>query len=368
MWRSLAGAAFSLGIQQNLAELSIHMVSVSHSGRRGGQPGDNGKCHMRFKNLIAAGLFLLGSAASIPSAQAVDNTQRVPQFGVEVDGDSFIPVPQADVPSGQPVLVAQDQSAAELQETIRQLNGKVEELTFQILQMQEQMRKMQEDNEFRFQELEKSKQGMAKPSESGNDVAAAPAEEQSAETQAATSDPAAPAEPQADVAAAGAPEKPLGSITFDEKGNPVGGSIEEVIEADPQSASLPASDNPEEIYRVAYDHVLAGEYKDAEAGFRQHIEQFPADVQTADARYWLGESLAAQGKTRDAAEIFLNSQKDFPKSKKAPEMLFKLGVALVALDNKDVACATFAQVQKKYPKAGPALLKRVSEEQAKAGC
>ncbi len=324
---------------------------------------------MRFKNLIAAGLFLMGSAASVTSAQALDNSARVPQFGVEVDGDSFVPVPQADVPTGRNILVAQDQSAAQLQETIRQLNGKVEELTFQILQMQEQMRKMQEDNEFRFQELEKSKQGMAKPSDSGNDVAAAPALEQPADDQSAAVDnnAAAPdvatAEPQL-----GDPEKPLGSIKFDENGNPVGGSVEQVIEADPQSASLPVSDDPAEVYRVAYDHVLAGEYKDAEQGFRQHIELFPADAQTADARYWLGESLAAQGKTRDAAEVFLNSQKDFPKSKKAPEMLFKLGVALVELDNKDVACATFSQVQKKYPTAGQALLKRVSEEQSKAGC
>jgi tol-pal system protein YbgF len=330
---------------------------------------------MRFKNIIAAGLFLMGSAASMPAAHALDNTARVPQFGVEVDGDSFVPVPKADVPSGRNIIVAQvqDQSTAELQETIRQLNGKVEELTFQILQMQEQMRKMQEDNEFRFQELEKSKQGMAKPSDSGNDVAAAPALEQPADDQSAAGEAnAAAPEPNADVAATdpqlGTPEKPLGSIKFDENGNPIGGSVEQVIEADPQSASLPTSNDPAEVYRVAYDHVLAGEYKDAEQGFRQHIELFPADEQTADARYWLGESLAAQGKTRDAAEIFLNSQKDFPKSKKAPEMLFKLGVALVELDNKDVACATFSQVQKKYPKAGQALLKRVSEEQSKAGC
>ena len=323
---------------------------------------------MRFRYLIAAGLFLMGSAGSALSAPAVDNSSRVLQFGVEVDADRFVPVPQTDVPSSRQILVAQDQSAAEMQETVRQLNGKVEELTFQILQMQEQMRKMQEDNEFRFQELEKSKQGMAKPSDSGNDVAVAPADEPPV-----PADNGAPAlDAPADIATTdpqlGTAEKPLGSIKFDENGNPVGGSIEQVIEADPQSASLPASGDPAEVYRVAYDHVLAGEYKDAEAGFRQHVELFPADVQTADARYWLGESLAAQGKTRDAAEIFLNSQKDFPKSKKAPEMLFKLGVALVALDNRDVACATFAQVQKKYPKSGQALLTRVSEEQAKAGC
>ncbi len=333
---------------------------------------------MRFKNLIAAGLFLMGSAASISTVNAADNSARVPQFGVEVDGDSFVPVPQADVPAGRNMLVAQaqEQGVAQLEETIRQLNGKVEELTFQILQMQEQIRKTQEDNEFRFQELEKSKQGMAKPSKSGNDVAAAPADDQPAQDQAAQDQPAdgqaAAVDAPADVANTdpqlGSGEKPLGSIKFDENGNPIGGTVDQVIEADPQSASLPSSDNPEEIYRVAYDHVLAGEYKDAESGFRQHIDQFPADAQTADARYWLGESLAAQGKTRDAAEVFLNSQKDFPKSKKAPEMLFKLGVALVALDNKDVACATFSQVQKKYPKAGQALLKAVTEEQSKAGC
>ncbi len=35
-----------------------------------------------------------------------------------------------------------------------QARGTIEELNFQVLQMQEQMRKMQEDNEFRFQELE----------------------------------------------------------------------------------------------------------------------------------------------------------------------------------------------------------------------
>ncbi len=48
-----------------------------------------------------------------------------------------------------------DPRVTALEEQIRSLAGTVEELNFQILQMQEQIRKMQEDNEFRFQELEK---------------------------------------------------------------------------------------------------------------------------------------------------------------------------------------------------------------------
>ncbi|MFZ2102084.1 MAG: YbgF trimerization domain-containing protein, partial [Oricola sp.] len=41
-----------------------------------------------------------------------------------------------------------------LEEEIRQLTGKLEELSYQVLELQEQLRKAQEDNEFRFQQLE----------------------------------------------------------------------------------------------------------------------------------------------------------------------------------------------------------------------
>src|SRR6218665_338072 len=47
----------------------------------------------------------------------------------------------------------------QLEEEVRQLNGRIEEMSFQLLQMQEQIRKFQEDNEFRFQDLESGKSG-----------------------------------------------------------------------------------------------------------------------------------------------------------------------------------------------------------------
>ena len=42
----------------------------------------------------------------------------------------------------------------QLEEQIRLLNGQIEGLTFQLTQMQEIVNRMQEDNEFRFQQLE----------------------------------------------------------------------------------------------------------------------------------------------------------------------------------------------------------------------
>jgi tol-pal system protein YbgF len=311
---------------------------------------------MRFKTVFAAGLLLLGSAASVFASNALP----LPALDIEVSNSAFIPVPQVSVQNDRPILLAQ--STQQYEEQIRVLNGKVEEMNFLVLQLQEQMRKMQEDNEFRFQELEKSKQGSVETKDDNKDVADAPAVK---DTQ--TADVAVQPEAPADGAQVGEAPKELGSIKFDENGNPISATVEDVIE-NTEVAAIPAGDSAEETYRVAYDHVLAGEYADAENGFRSHIDQFPKDKQTADARYWLGESLAGQGKHREAAEILLDAQRDYPKAKKAPDMLLKLGVSLAALDNKDVACATFAQVTKKYPKAGPTLLSRVVEEQAKAGC
>ena len=133
-------------------------------------------------------------------------------------------------------------------------------------------------------------------------------------------------------------------------------------------AALPATDDPEELYRNSYEFILSGDYGTAEAGFRNHVSRFPADPKTADARFWLGEALLGQKKYRDAAETFLSANKEYPSSKKAPDMLLKLGVSLVALDQHDVACATFSEIGKRYPEISGALKDRVKQEQALAAC
>ncbi|MEL6966984.1 MAG: tetratricopeptide repeat protein [Pseudomonadota bacterium] len=59
----------------------------------------------------------------------------------------------------------------QLEDEVRRLNGKLEELTFQLLQLQEQIRKMQQDNELRFQELEDKTSSQAPAGQPKKDVA-----------------------------------------------------------------------------------------------------------------------------------------------------------------------------------------------------
>lgn len=278
---------------------------------------------------------------------------------------------------GHVVLVqAGDPRVSGLEEQVRELNGRVEELNFQILQMQDQLRRMQEDNEFRFQELEKNGGSGAAPAGGGSDQRTerlppsnSPEGNLNGGTQSASRD--APT--------VGEPPRTLGSVRFDANGNIVGGEVGEPIdltrsgEIGPigqgdQMASLPSADDPEELYRNSYEFILSGDYKTAEAGFRQHIDRFPSDTRTPDAHFWLGESLLGQDRYRDAAEIFLRASREYPNADKAPDMLLKLGISLAAMNQRDVACVTYNEIGQKYPDISTALRERVKQEQALAGC
>lgn len=273
-----------------------------------------------------------------------------------------------------PVQLAQasDPRVVGLEEQVRQLNGRIEEMNFQILQIQEQMRKMQEDVDFRLQEVEQ-KRGDAGSDEPTRHAEAKQPADQAGEAksveQIVSADAAAPVKTAPE-------EKPLGTIVFDESGNVKGGTIDPAATEgsdaagtdDQKVAALPSSDNPAELYRDSYEYVLSGDYGTAEAGFRQHIDRYPADPQTADARYWLGEALLGQQRYRDAAEVFVEANRDFPDSRKSPDMLLKLGVSLSALNQRDVACATFGKIGQRYPKASSSLKERVKQERALAGC
>jgi tol-pal system protein YbgF len=320
--------------------------------------------------LLLSGAALARDIRPISPGETIgEPVQRVDFFGLFGNDDN----------EDAPVVLTQagDPRITQLEEEIRKLSGTIEELNFQVLQMQEQMRKMQEDNEFRFQELEKGgaatgKSGAVKEpagtdSAGGTDTATATGNPPAVGDVTASGD--APAtQPNADTPPTeenGAPPMDLGALTVDENGNIKGATSGSDAGA---VAALPSSDDPDELYRNAYEFILAGDYPTAEAGFRDHISRFPADPRAADAHYWLGESLLGQQKYRDAAEVFLSASKEYSSASKAPDMLLKLGVSLKALNQKDVACATFKEVGKRYPKASDALKQRLKQEQALAAC
>ncbi len=286
------------------------------------------------------------------------------------------PAPAAS--SRQPVQLAQSADPSirvqQLEEEIRSLNGRIEEMSYQLLQMQEQMRKTQEDNEYRFQDLEK---GGAKKSGSLDRPVNAGATPEDSVAEIITQEPAPGGDIGASSSSLGQPEQTLGSIELDSSGMPQTATINQ--DAVNKSSALPGVSAPaatqttstaseSDVYQVAYAHVLSGDYGMAENEFRDFIARYPKSSKIADANFWLGEALYSQGNFNEAAKTFLNAHQAYSSSPKAPEMLLKLGMSLAALDNTDTACATLREVTKRYPKASRAVVSKVASEQKRLRC
>ncbi|MBP2548607.1 tol-pal system protein YbgF [Neorhizobium galegae] len=335
------------------------------------------------KKLVLAAM--LGLAATSGQAGAFSLSELVP--------GSARSAPSPRQAAERPVILAQSSGDAvriqQLEEVVRQLNGRVEEMSFQLLQMQEQMRKTQADNEFRFQELEKSSGGAAPATPS---VAAAPAAGSKKNDEigrlidpGASSSPAGASDLPGSVASnkTTAPaETTLGSIEMDKNGAPVRATANNTGRnssalpgvdlgskpATPDSTKTASLGNESDAYRAAYNHVLSGDYPLAETEFNAYLQAYPSSARAADANFWLGEAQFSQGKYNESAKTFLNAHQAYGTSTKAPEMLLKLGMSLAALDNRETACATLREVPKRYPNAARAVLGKVTSEQKRLGC
>ncbi|WP_158629382.1 tol-pal system protein YbgF [Roseitalea porphyridii] len=262
-----------------------------------------------------------------------------------------------------------DPRILQLEEQVRQLTGRVEELNFQLLQMQEQMRRQQEDNEFRFQQLETQQQGAVQPAPAGatDDAGtAAPAT--------GTAERVGPPAASDTQTTTGTQPRDLGSLRVDEQGNVLGADIDfseqginAAISNDPTNA-ISGEIDPEALYRIGYEHVLDGDYAVAEQVFERFVSLYPDDQLAPDARFWLGESVLAQGRFEDAAEIFIDTRARHPQAGKAAETMLKIGTIMAALGDRNIACVTFEDALRTHPEMGATVRQKIEAERAKAQC
>ena len=284
----------------------------------------------------------------------------------------------------------------QLEDQVRTLTGQIEGLQFQLTQMQELIQKQNDDNEFRFQQLEGGKGGAGKKSDAatqtGGDAPAValpqPPEGKSTDRlpsgalqgdAAAPSDAAsAPAEASTDAGdmdsdGLGQSADPLVGTNGADGNNATLGTLPDDGTSRPLNLSLDSSSaladgDAAAQYKAGYDAIVRGDYAFAEDQFRQFIALYPKDPQAADATNWLGEALLQRQAYDDAADVLLTGYQTYPQSPRAPDLLLKLGIALAGAGEQDTACRTFGEVGKRYPKQPAAFNSRLAQEKQKAQC
>ncbi|MEN6542836.1 tol-pal system protein YbgF [Parvibaculum sp.] len=230
----------------------------------------------------------------------------------------------------------------DIEDQIRTLTGRVEELSHRIDQTSQDLQTFKADVDLRFQDLRQGG-GAAAPA-AGQGAAAAPA------TGPIMNDDTAPA-------GASAPRQ----LT------PPGAAAPATQAAAAPTAVLP-NGTPQVQYDFAIDLLKRGQFPQARDTLKQFLDEHPKDSLAGNAQYWLGETYYVQGQYKDAADSFLKGYTTYSKSPKAPDSLLKLGMTLNQLGQKDAACATFGQLKEQFPQAAPAIVARAKQERQKAGC
>ncbi len=127
-------------------------------------------------------------------------------------------------------------------------------------------------------------------------------------------------------------------------------------------------DQPREQYNAALQAFQAGQYPEAETGFKAFLAANPAHRLSPDAIFYIGETYLQRSRPREAAEQYLKVTTDYSKSSRAPESMVRLGQTLAALGNSEQACATLGEFGKRYPTASASVKKLAEHESTKDHC
>ncbi len=224
----------------------------------------------------------------------------------------------------------------QMSEELRQMRGTLEQIQFANRQNAADLKKLQEDVDFRLRALEEKQNALATAAATAPVAAPAPA-------------PTPAATPAATPTASVAPAK------FDPA---------------PAKPALTGNDFPDANahYSHAFKLLNDKKYADASTSFDAFVKKYPSDPLTANAYYWLGESYYARNDFTRSAESFRKGFEANAEGQKAPDNLFKLAKSLAQVKRTNEACIVFAQLSKKYADAAPRIVARADAERATLQC
>lgn len=372
-----------------------------------------------FQTVLAAAVSLPVLTAT-PAAQAQDGqalSQRLERLERDIQTLSKMvvrgpsSVPAAEVPSAAPPAEAMpklpENAVARigvrldtLETELRDVTGRIEQLTFTVEQLTSRVDRLVADVDFRLSGLEQGNRPMGPG-------AGAPGMAPQGQGGEATQANAAPG--PADVRIVGEPPRSLGTIEADRlkkdgaapqaAGSGVGGPVEAAPmpsgpETQPQATAAPSpaegsrttpsaqtasvppassgpvlpDGTPQEQYQFAFGLLRKHQFDTAEVAFKEFLAKHDGTELSGNARYWLGETHYARAEYVKAAEVFLQGYEKDPNGSKAPDSLLKLAMSLGQLGQNKEACAAIDKLFVDFPQANSSLKRTATRQQRQMNC
>ncbi len=221
-----------------------------------------------------------------------------------------------------PAMLEMMQIVEEMSSEINQLNGQIEQQTFDIAEIKKQQRELYLDIDRRLRQLESGAVSQA-PAPS----ISVPRVDTAGTGQAPAASSQAPAPPPA-------PE--------------VTASIQPV----------PSATQSEEkaAYQAAFDTLKEGRYRQAKIELKTFLGKYPNSSYAGNAQYWLGEAHYVTRNFDEGIAEFKKVLSDYPGSNKVPDAMLKLGYTFYELKQFDEAKAILGDLRERFPNATAARL------------
>ncbi len=129
------------------------------------------------------------------------------------------------------------------------------------------------------------------------------------------------------------------------------------------SLSIYESKTEIELYRNAFQLVKDKKYKEAEDYFNAFLYLFPESNYSANAQYWLSESIYALGDYRNAMVNFARVVEKYPSSSKVADAKLKIGYCYYSIKKWKEARFIFSSIVKDYPNTS---LSQLAEKKIKS--
>lgn len=244
------------------------------------------------------------NAYSIDAAEVNNKVNRMERRMIAIEKQVYSgKAPVSTVSSDNKLLAKMQADMQNMQEQNSKLYGKVEELSYAVQKLTEQLKLMSEDFDYRLNDLE-SGSAIAKNSPVGSSPV----------------------------------KKTQGKSVL--KSSKVKNRV---------SVNIPENMTAEKLYEKAYSYLTLTEYEKSHEWFAEFIERFPQHKLTDNAYYWLGEINLVQGNVKDAILSFSKGLKNFPSGRKAPANLLKIGVAFNQMGNTKHAKNSWNKLIKDFP-------------------
>jgi len=142
---------------------------------------------------------------------------------------------------------------------------------------------------------------------------------------------------------AGSAEAPAG----DAAGTGTGTATGAAAGAASQPAALP--DNPDQLYRSAYQDYMRGNYELAIQGFSEYIKRYPKTDLTDNAQYWIGECYDALDQEDEALKAFSAVLDSYPTSDKGAAAQLKKGLVYLKKGDQGQGVVNLQYVVYEHP-------------------